>query len=191
MNEKLLFLVRPAFPPKEDPIPSSQAKIPLDRAICRDGLKVLFFPQDREIRGELYSGINVLSPSFIQGVRAGIEIINKKILFDVKSSSLSEVINRLSICYSNLKDEPCARINLENEEILNKFLLQKPGARIMLRPSTTYNHLSAPHKLNEVWVGSDMESYHYSSAGNISPNIEDALNTESRGHGFAYITNKK
>ena len=169
----------PAFPPERKPKPSSEMSCSLDFAICRENLDILIEKRKNKLSGEIFSGLTVLNPSLIKGVRKGIETLDKKTYFHEKSSSLRLLIEELSHKYSSSRNITSIVPGINYSE-WEKFLLEREGARIFVGPSTTYNHYGT-QGINEVWVGGDVETFYGSHTGLISPNIKEFFRQASVG----------
>ena len=149
---------------------------PLDFAVCRDFYKVWIEKEGRDISAEIYTGETVLAPDLVQGVRFGIIVRDKKVLLASHGRDIGELMEELSRQYSDIGNISYAELELNphDRKTLNRFLLEEPGARMRISPSTTYNHMSV-RDTNEIWVGSAVECNGYSNSGEIHPNIQEFL----------------
>lgn len=175
-NQKSTFILNAAFPPKEKPISSSQIKCALDLAVCTDDVHLLLDRSNGLIRGELFRGHPILNPELIIGARAGITFSDKETIYVATGETLDLLLTNLSDNYISTTEGNLPKIYFEREEVLNRFLLNQPYARISISPCRTYNHASAPRGVNEVWVGGNVECYSRSSRGGIYPNLETFFN---------------
>ena len=185
MAETLLSL-QPAFLPKEKPTISSSAKIPLDFAICQEGLSCVLFGF-RGISAQLYTGTELLDPSLIRGARRGIRINDREVLFSSNGNNVEGVINHLSQQYAQRKGLLFVPLNLNkyDGETLDDFFMNQRRARVLMSQGYTYNYYGAPKhfdhysghfkNINEVWIGADIECESRASRGAVCGNVAETL----------------